>query len=68
MRNAWRRSIERRREEALRRREEKREAADARAAERQRRAEFKAPVNDVPMPDPAATATDGRPEYPPHGP
>ena len=55
MRNAWRKSIERRREEALRRREEKREAAEARVAERQQRAEFKAPVSNVPMPDPAAT-------------
>ena len=48
MRDNWRRSIERRREEALRKQEEKRQAAEARALEAQRRREYEEATADAP--------------------
>jgi len=54
LRNRWRRSLERRREDALRKREQNRQASEARALAQQR-VDNKASAGSLPLPDPAIT-------------
>ncbi|MGA2715446.1 MAG: DNA translocase FtsK [Bryobacteraceae bacterium] len=61
MRENWRRSMERRREEALQKLEDRRQAAEARALEQQR-LQYEEATATLPIPDPAVTQRTRRRE------